>query len=92
MGAIRGAICRGGTDKHKLTESYPFILEAKRRGKWVHVGRVNSAARLTELFWMADSADGTTLSIEPSIRNIRRILGGVAAAQAKKGTIPLWDM
>ena len=82
----------GGTDKHKLTESYPFIWEAKRRGKWVHVGRVNSRERIAERFWMADSVDGTTLSIEPSIRNISRILGGVAEAQAKKGTVPLWDM
>jgi len=82
----------GGTDEHKFSDAYQFILEAKRRGVWVHVGRVNSAIRLAEHFWMADSADGTTLSIEPSIRNFQRILGGVAAANAKKGTIPLWDM
>lgn len=81
----------GGTDKHKFTESYPFIWEAKRRGLWVHVGRVNSIKRL-EQFCMADSADGTTLSIEPSSTNFVRISHGVAAAQAKKGTIPLWDI
>lgn len=81
----------GGTDKHKLKESYPFIVEAKRRGLWVHVGRVNSQRRL-EQFHMADSADGTTLSIEPSLPNFTKILRGVAAAQAKKGTIPLWDI
>jgi len=81
----------GGTDKHKLTESYPFILEAKQRGKWVHVGRVNGRDRI-ERYWMADSVDGTMLKFEPSAQRVRVLLDGVAAAQAKKGTIPLWDM
>jgi hypothetical protein len=78
----------GGTDRHKLDESWLFILAAKERGKWVHVGRVNSASRI-ESFWMADSVDGTTLAIEPSIRNQQRMNSGVSAANAKKGTIPL---
>lgn len=81
----------GGTDKHKLTESYPFIWEAKRRGVWVHVGRVNSYSRMED-FWMADSADGTTLAIEPSLRNFDKYVFAMAAANAKKGTMPLWDM
>lgn len=80
----------GGTDTHKLTEAYPFIAEAKRRGLWVHVGRVNSIRRMAA-FWMADSVDGTTLKFEPSLSRIRRILDGVAAAQARKGTVTLWS-
>ena len=52
----------GGSDKHKLSvEAGLLIAEAKRRGKWVHIGRVNSAKRLKQKFWMADSVDGTTL-------------------------------
>lgn len=72
----------GGSDHHKLTESWPLIAEAKRRGKWVHVGRVNSAERI-KMFWMADSWDGTTLAIEPSIRNQRRMLFAARTATAK---------
>lgn len=56
----------GGTDKHKLSsEAGKLILEGKRRGKWVHVGRVNSISRMFK-FWMADSWDGTHLSFCPS--------------------------
>jgi hypothetical protein len=78
----------GGTDTHKLHEAWPFIAEAKRRGVWVHVGRVNSAKRIS-MFSMADSCDGTTLAIEPSTRNQARMLNGTQSALAKKGTIPL---
>jgi hypothetical protein len=80
----------GGTDKHKLTESMPFILEAKRRGKWVHVGRINSAKRM-EQFWIADSSDGTSLAIEPSPRNARRFIGAMESIRARKEMMrPLW--
>jgi hypothetical protein len=52
----------GGTDQHKLsTEAGALIAEAKRRGKLIHVGRVNSATRLKDSFWMVDSVDGTGL-------------------------------
>lgn len=55
----------GGSDKHKLgKEASLLIMEAKDRGKWVHVGRVNSYSRVLK-FWMADSWDGTHLSFEP---------------------------
>lgn len=49
----------GGADGHKLgPEAGIMIAEAKARGKWVHVGRVNSEARIKQ-FWMVDSVDGT---------------------------------
>jgi hypothetical protein len=52
----------GGTDDHKLSnESGIMIAEAKQRGKWVHIGRVNSPIRIKK-FWMADSVDGTELT------------------------------
>lgn len=81
----------GGSTEHKLRQAYPFIWEAKRRGKWVHVGRVNSAARI-EAFWMADSCDGTTLAIEPSPRKQAILLNAANVATAKKGMVSLWDM
>lgn len=52
----------GGTDEHKLgQEAGIMIAEARARGKWVHIGRVNSWSRI-ERFWMADSVDGTELT------------------------------
>jgi hypothetical protein len=60
------AVFVGGSDNHKLGwEGGWIIKEAHRRGKWVHVGRVNSPSRMLK-FWMADSWDGTHLSFEPS--------------------------
>lgn len=42
---------------------YAAIAEGKRRGKWVHVGRVNGGAFLRNLAAAgADSADGTNLT------------------------------
>ncbi len=76
----------GGTTHHKLKQAWPFITEAHRRNKWVHIGRVNSISRI-KLFSMADSADGTTLSREPSIANQYKILSGVAEANGTKGTL-----
>lgn len=72
----------GGSDHHKLTESWPLIEEAKRREKWVHVGRVNSAERI-ELFWMADSWDGTSLAIAPSLTSQRKFIQAARSATAK---------
>ena len=56
----------GGTDEHKLSsEAGIMIAEAQTKGKWVHVGRVNSESRIKQ-FWMADSVDGTQLTINRS--------------------------
>jgi len=81
----------GGSTEHKLRHAYPFLGEAKQRGVWVHVGRVNSAKRI-EAFWMADSCDGTSLAIEPSPRNQARFLNAAKMATVKKGAATLWDM
>jgi hypothetical protein len=59
----------GGTDDHKLhNEAGIMIAEAKERGKWVHVGRVNSPKRIKK-FWMCDSVDGTELTSIRSRKN-----------------------
>jgi hypothetical protein len=56
----------GGTDNHKLGVEGKWIMdEAKRHGKRVHIGRVNSISRLVK-FWQADSWDGTHLGFMPS--------------------------
>lgn len=73
----------GGTDNHKLNESMPFIVEAKQRGLWVHVGRINSATRMAQ-FWLADSSDGTMLAVEPSIQRQRYMLQAAESAKGRK--------
>jgi hypothetical protein len=57
----------GGSDRHKRGRVGGWIrVEAKKRGKWVHIGRVNSVFGITKRFWTADSWDGTNLSRCPS--------------------------
>lgn len=56
----------GGTNEHKLGYEGKWISElAKEKGKGLHIGRVNSKKRM-DLFWYADSWDGTKLSFAPS--------------------------
>lgn len=57
----------GGSTEWKLSaETDAAIAEAKRLGKWVHVGRVNTRKRIRH-FWEVgvDSIDGTTFSKWP---------------------------
>lgn len=59
----------GGTTEWKLS-SYAAIIvsEAKRRGKWVHMGRVNSLKRLRYAASIGcDSADGTIIAYGPDL-------------------------
>jgi hypothetical protein len=55
----------GGTDDWKLTTaSRDMVLEAKRRGKLAHMGRVNSRKRMRQAFdWGCDSVDGSSASM-----------------------------
>lgn len=57
----------GGSTTWKLSpKSRDLALEAKRRGKWVHMGRVNSYQRVQIAYsWRCDSVDGTYLKFGP---------------------------
>lgn len=57
----------GGSTKWKLSKSArEFAQEAKRRGKWLHMGRVNSLARIHYAESIGcDSVDGTHIIFEP---------------------------
>lgn len=57
----------GGTTEWKLSEAAAGLArEAKRRGKWVHMGRVNSLRRMRYAEAIGcDSADGTVLKHDP---------------------------
>lgn len=72
------AVFVGGDDQFKLRMVSELIVDAKSRGKLVHVGRVNSQRRLKYCIDIgADTVDGTSFSmfpdrkIEPAVRYIR---------------------
>ncbi len=61
----------GGSTEWKLSEhAERFAREAKARGKWVHVGRVNTRRRMRDVLMMcsADSIDGGSFSRWPDIK------------------------
>jgi hypothetical protein len=55
----------GGSTEWKLSgAAWDLAREAKRRGKWLHLGRVNSRRRLRYAWSMnADSTDGSSASM-----------------------------
>lgn len=61
------AVFIGGSTEFKFTPLVrDIVTEAKRLGKWVHNGRVNSLKRINYSFKIGcDSFDGTTYVIEP---------------------------
>lgn len=63
------ALFIGGSTEYKLSQhAERFTKEAKQRGKWVHMGRVNSYRRiLLAQSWGCDSVDGTFLAFGPDI-------------------------
>ena len=74
----------GGSTEWKLSETcYDLGIEATRRGKWVHVGRVNSWKRLSAANTAGfDSADGTFLAFGPD-KNILQLLGWLDRLQTQ---------
>ena len=66
----------GGSTEWKLgAEARALTVEAKRRGKHVHMGRVNSLARLRYADAIGcDSADGTYVAFGPDT-NLPHVLG-----------------
>lgn len=68
----------GGTTTWKLGPHVrSLVAEAKRRGKWVHCGRVNSERRWRYADAIGcDSADGTFLTFGPDV-NLPKLLAWV---------------
>ncbi|QEA10808.1 hypothetical protein [Mycobacterium phage Weirdo19] len=69
------ALFVGGSTEFKLgAVAASVIREAKARGKYVHVGRVNSRKRFMQFAELGvDSVDGTFLTFAPQ-QNIHRLL------------------
>lgn len=57
------AVFIGGSDAFKISaEAFAAARTAKMLGKWVHVGRVNTAPRVRNWLGLADSLDGSGIS------------------------------
>lgn len=69
------AVFVGGSTEYKLSASAErHVREAKARGLWAHMGRVNSFNRLRlAASWGCDSADGTFVAYGPDV-NVPRLL------------------
>lgn len=67
------AVFIGGTTSYKLSfKARLLAIEAAERGKWVHMGRVNSLGRLrVAASWGCDSVDGTYLAFGPDVNTPR---------------------
>lgn len=78
----------GGTTAWKMSmDAFRLTREARRRGKWCHMGRVNSyrRLRLAELFG-CHSADGTILKYGPTT-NLPRVMRWLGLER----DLPLWE-
>jgi hypothetical protein len=67
------AIFIGGSTEWKLSQAAAdLVAEAKRRDKWVHMGRVNSFQRMRLAAAIGcDSVDGTMLAFAPDINKAK---------------------
>lgn len=65
----------GGSTEFKLhPDRERLVSQAKARGKWVHMGRVNSLQRLRLAHdWGCDSADGNAIGFCPT-QNLPKVL------------------
>lgn len=81
----------GGTTAWKLSaQAERLAREAKRRGKWVHMGRVNSKRRMVYAkFIGCDSADGTVLRFDPK-RDVQEWAAFVIANPSIWATPAIW--
>lgn len=78
------ALFVGGSTAYKLSEdAYRIVSTAKARGKWTHMGRVNSLRRLRAAALSGyDSVDGTFLCFGPD-KNLPRLTGWLEALRSQ---------
>lgn len=86
---IASVFIGGSTEWKTDLDSIDIATEAKRRGKWLHMGRVNSLQRLRSAVAMGcDSVDGTYLKFGPD-RNGPRLRAMVEAVLTQQ---PFWPL
>ena len=77
------AVFIGGTDKFKCSpEAFAAARAARMLGKWVHVGRVNTASRLRGWVDYGDSLDGSGISKFDA--NLVDVLGAIKSNQTQE--------
>ena len=60
-GAVAAVFVGGSTEWKLSADARALVTEARRRGKWVHMGRVNTRRRVkVAMAWGCDSIDGTS--------------------------------
>lgn len=76
----------GGSTEWKIGQQAEALSwEARCRGKWVHMGRVNSAKRMARAVAMGcDSVDGTFLAFAPDYR-LPEVLAWLEMAKCLRG-------
>jgi hypothetical protein len=72
------AVFIGGSDGFKVSsEAHAAARAAKMLDKWVHVGRVNTSARVRQWLGVADSIDGSGISqYDHMIRDVLQAIRG----------------
>jgi hypothetical protein len=71
------ALFLGGTTDWKLgVGAKALAVEARRKNKWVHMGRVNSRRRYLYASTFCDSADGTYIAFGPD-QNLPKVISWV---------------
>lgn len=87
------AVFIGGDDTYKLSaETARVCWQAKERGVWVHMGRVNSRSRFLRAWAMGcDSADGTFLRFGPSKLMLDRLSEWFKAGRGNGSQLDLLD-
>jgi len=80
------AVFVGGSDNFKISsEAMNACKTAKMLGKWVHVGRVNTADRVKDWIGIADSIDGSGISkYDYMLENVLAMIGGYHAQEQQK--------
>lgn len=76
----------GGSNYHKRGREVELLIsEAKRLGKWVHIGRTQAGSTMLTYWPQADSFDGTTLIRNPTQQEAS-IRAGVT--RIRQGQVP----
>lgn len=76
----------GGDTAWKMGPAFALALTAHEKGKWVHVGRVNSDRRFLPWSTFADSCDGTFIAFGPS-KNLPQVLDWIEHSDSE---LSLW--
>ena len=73
----------GGSTEWKMSDqAHALVREARERGKWTHMGRVNTARRMMLAgSWGIDSVDGTSTSMFRRLRLPQRLAQAAAPRQ-----------